>query len=401
MRGGTPLIALLLFTAVSAAASEALPRTSWYLMPTVGFDTDDGLGFGGRLEIARKVALRQPPRWALIAESYLTVEGYQSHLLEFDRADLGTEGRWRVTGRAIWRQWAHDGYWGIGGGTVREASDSQAATRHDYQLRQSLGHVVIRARAAGPWRLYGTVSPRKTAVDTYPGSLLEEQQPYGMAGGPTVLVGGGALRDTRDEEVAPREGTLLELGARAAPDLVRRGRGGEAGGFGGPLLSLSGFAEVSSRTVVAGRLAGEWLAGTVPFYEMNHWGGIEAVEGFGGADTLRGVDFGRWRAPGKAIANLELRVALIEHRFRGAPVVWEVAPTADVGVVSGAGDDATSAPPEQPLHPAVGGGVRVIYDRLFVGRFDVGVGPDPIEGEDGEEQVAQNVGMYLVFGHPF
>ena len=38
--------------AAAAAASDDGDRLSWYVIPNVGYDSDDRLGFGGRAEVA-------------------------------------------------------------------------------------------------------------------------------------------------------------------------------------------------------------------------------------------------------------------------------------------------------------------------------------------------------------
>lgn len=404
-------IAVLLAAALSAAPVLAAERDiGWYAIPNVGFDTDDGLGFGGRVEVAWRDPALAPYRQALVLQGYATVTGYHHHRVRFDRLAVGREGRLRLTVHLAYRQWQNDGYWGIGNGTIREAAyagpftfDDPERRRYRYRLVQPFAQVVGRRSLGedGPWSVYGAFNPKWSAVTPYEISLLGEQAPHGMAGGLGLQVLGGVVHDTRAPEIAPHGGMLVELGGRFTPDL-----GGEAGGFGGPMVSIRHFWALGPRAVLASRIAAEWLLGSVPFYEMVHWGGLVPMQGFGGFETLRGVRFGRWRAPAKAIANSELRVRVLTHPVGETTLGWELAPFAEVGSVWGAGDQATAPPPEQPLHPAVGGGLRLVFDELFVGRLDVGVGWDPVAAPAGAAPTARPVnarttGIYLVFDYPY
>ena len=145
----------------------------------------------------------------------------------------------------------------------------------------------------------------------------------------------------------------------------------------------------------------EVLTGQVPFYEMVHWRGSSPIAGFGGFETLRGISFGRWRAPSKAIANLELRFRLGEHTLFRRPLVWQLGLFCDAGIVWAAGDSATEPELDFPLHLAGGLGIRIIFDRNFVGRVDTGFSNDPIREPSGEVTNAFQYGIYVVFDHAF
>ena len=135
--------------------------------------------------------------------------------------------------------------------------------------------------------------------------------------------------------------------------------------------------------------------------EMTRWGGFEPILGFGGRYTLRGVNAGRWRAPGKAVANVELRLDLFSHKFLKTRLGWQIVPFGDVGVVWGAHELATDPEPAFPLHPAAGLGIRAIMSETFAVRLDVGFAPDAIREPDGTLTQQPNVGLYVTYDQMF
>ncbi len=433
------LLAALLLLASPAWGADEEPteprRFKWMVLPNVGFDTDDGLGFGARAELQRVRPDVDPYLAGFVLQGYVSLKGYHHHRFHMDWPHLGRRGRTRLTIRLAYRQWLNDGYWGIGGGTVRERAflgdfgkDDLRRKRYRYYLVQPFAHINLRwTMPELPVALFGSVKAQWTRVSAYEGSLLAEQRPYGMDGGFTVQLSGGFLVDTRSPEIAPESGVLFELSARLAPHWVGRhseGEGtppcdrkpelysdcaaqtGSAGAYAGPFVSIRSYVGLGpgspKRAVLATRVMAEWLFGDVPFFEMVRWGGSVPILGVGGAETVRGASFGRWRAPGRAVANAELRIDVIRHKLFKEPFRWQLVPLADLAVVWGAGDAATDAAPPLPIHPTVGVGIHVVWAEAFVGRVDFGVGPDPVREPDGRVTwAAPNWGLYIMFDQTF
>ena len=387
------LLPLFLLAMATGLAAEDGAGVRWFAIPNVAYDTDDGLGFGARAELALDEAGYAPYKSAFVLHAFATTRGYHHHRLRYDRTGLGPGRRLRLTLHLAWRQWLNDGYWGLGNGTLRAPDAS--AKRYRYTLFQPFLHLTLRGRVDGPWSWFSSLNTKWSAVEAYAGSLLAEQRPFGMDGGLAAIASAGLLFDTRQPEVSPRRGVLLELSARGTPPLPAG-----AGAFGGPFLSARGFLSLTPWMVLAGRGMVEWLFGDVPFYELVHWGGWVPIAGFGGAETLRGISFGRWRAPGKAVINAELRIDLASHQAFGQPMVWQIVPYADAGVVF-ASEAATGPQGGLPLHPAAGVGVRCVYADAFVGRVDTGFGLDSVRAADGEVTHEASWGLYVVFDNAF
>ena len=138
------------------------------------------------------------------------------------------------------------------------------------------------------------------------------------------------------------------------------------------------------------------MFGEVPFYDLNTWGGLIPTMGFGGSDTLRGVNFGRWRDVNKAVWNNELRVDVFSHQVLKREIRWQLVPFFDLGMVWG-----TEPVGEFPVHPGVGLGIHPIVEGTFVGRFDLALGTETVREPDGTVTAETNFGVYVVFEHMF
>lgn len=383
---------------------EEPKKHRWYVMPLAFWDADNGLGFGGRFQIQRLDPDREPYRSSFAIHLSASLRGWHHHRLNFDLPGRGKRGKMRLYGWFAYRQWLHDGYWGIGNGTARERafvgsfdSDDPAGDRYDYTLIQPFGSLTLRHELAGQLAGFGNLTFQYTYVKTHQQSLLREHWPQGVDGGVSVQLSLGLMVDTRSPEAITQRGVLLEASARISPRLPD-----STGPYYGPFLSLRAFTPLGSpRVVLAARIMADWLFGDVPFYEMTRWGGFEPILGFGGRYTLRGVNAGRWRAPGKAVANVELRLDLFSHKFLKTRLGWQIVPFGDVGVVWGAHELATDPEPAFPLHPAAGLGIRAIMSETFAVRLDVGFAPDAIREPDGTLTQQPNVGLYVTYDQMF
>jgi hypothetical protein len=380
------------------AAEAAEIATHWVMIPTVAYDPDDGLGLGARAELDRLAPGFDPYRAAYVVHGYASTNGYHHHRFRFDRVGLGAAHDLRLTGHFAYRQWLNDGYWGTGNATTVERAyadvedpDDPDRKRYRYTLIQPFGRLMLRKELAGDWAAFGVLLGKYTAVKTYPGSLLEEEQPFGMDGGFAAQLGGGLMHDTREPELTPSSGHLAEVAVRYTPPLSPG-----TGHFGGAFASARGFAQLAPKVVLGSRIMLDWIAGDIPFYDLITWGGSQPVIGFGGSETIRGVNFGRWRGPVKALSNTELRVEAGTHTVLHKELRWQFVPFLDVGEVWGTDGDAVLAP-----HPALGAGFHPIYDRTFAGRLDAAMGLDLVSEPDGAVAWEPSFGGYVVFEHIF
>lgn len=366
-------------------------------MPAAAYDADDGFGLGARVELDQLAPGYAPYRVAWILHGFASLNGFQHHRFKFDATGLGPAHNLRLWGHFAYRQWANDGYWGMGNGTTVEREyldvdpDSPERKRYRYSLIQPFGRLTLRWDATPSWGAFAYLSGRYTITDTYEGSVAEEEQPFGLGGGPGMQIGVGALYDTREPELTPDRGMLVEVAGRYSPPLP----GGE-GHFGGVFSSVRGFVPMGPRVVFGTRLMGDYLWGEIPFYDLITWGGLTPILGFGGSETVRGTNFGRWRAPGKIVSNNELRVDVGTHKLFGRDLRWQIVPFVDAGTVFGGGETA-----ELPIHPSFGAGIHPIYDKTFAGRIDFASGVEMIREADGSISYEPSFGAYVVFDPVF
>lgn len=357
----------------------------WVALPNVAYDTDDGLGLGAYAQVDRQEEGVEPYRAAFVVHAFATTRGYHHHRVRVDLPDV--VGKTRVMGHFAWRQWLNDGYWGMGNATLVASSEEH---RYRYSLFQPFARLSARTEIGGPWSVFAYGVGRYSAIDTYDGSLLAEERPLGIDGGPGAQLGVGGIFDSRFPEVAPERGWMVELALRASPPLP-----GLDGSWVGAFASARSFASLGPRVVLAGRVMAEVQLGAVPFYDLVTWGGYEPTMGFGGSETLRGVPYGRWRGPVKAVANAELRVDV------AAPVVFsrelrlQVVPLVDAGWVGGDGGELG------PVHPSAGLGLHVIYGGTVSGRIDAAMGVERFEDGTGGVEERMAPGLYVVFDQAF
>jgi hypothetical protein len=285
-----------------------------------------------------------------------------------------------------------------------EAEDPRRK-RYRYNLIQPFVHLSLRQALRPPFATFMALRVQYTRVEPYPGSLLEAEEPPGMGGGLSVELGTGLIIDSRDNEVAPERGVFAEIAGRASPDVAGTGTA-----YAGPFLSLRAYhllvpgdlgRRSPARIVVAWRVMGEWLFGEPPFYELTRWGGSVPLLGFGGYETLRGSPFGRYRGPGRAIANAEARIDVLQFRLLKQLMRVQIVPFLDLGIVWGSGALARDPEPTFPLRPAPGVGLHLVFAESFAARADFALAPDAVREADGTLTDEPNVGFYLMFDQTF
>jgi outer membrane translocation and assembly module TamA len=242
----------------------------------------------------------------------------------------------------------------------------------------------LRGRPFGeehPFQVYGGYSWRYTRVSPYEVSMLAEQHPLGIEGGPTGQLLGGVIWDTRDSETDPTTGGAEELSVRLSGHST-----GSRYQYAGLSLSERRYFQLSSRFVFAQRVSLDMLFGDVPFFEWSSTGGVLFTEGVGGMSSVRGIERNRFAGNFKLFSNSELRFHALDMRLFGQTMKLGAVAFMDVGRVwhPGVADGSWN-----DWHPGVGAGIRVAR-RAAVIRVDYATST-----EEGGQR------LYMSFGHMF
>lgn len=239
-----------------------------------------------------------------------------------------------------------DRFFGIGNDTLLSAEES-------YERRFLRGRTRIMHRLLSKLHV-GVIGDVQRFEATYPDpdGTFATTDVLGEPGGLTVGFGFALQWDSRDHEVAPREGGYYEA------TWLRNSRTlGSDYGFSTITADVRRFLPLGAAHVLATRLYGEFHYGAVPYYRTGQ---------LGGADLLRGYFRGRYRNEVLTTTELEYRTPMVG--------IFGAAAFAGIGRVA----PRVSALSFEDWHPAGGVGGRVALngsERLNL-RIDAGAGTD-------------------------
>jgi outer membrane protein assembly factor BamA len=376
------------------------PPLELAIVPLVGGDTDVGIGGGALGSVARPAPGDKIFRWKLEGAAFGTTkrqEGkftspYQDIYLMLTLKDLA-RGRLRLELRVAYTRESNLRYYGIG--NAAPAPIEERAARDFFTRTHPAAWVRARFKLTGPLQLLlGTMymhntiefDPESTLLrDAAMGSetvrsLLTVNTDHGLH-----LLEAGLIYDSRDNEVAPTRGQHHRFNVRASP-------------FESPALpyryvglsgSLSGFAPIrGDKIVLAGRLVGDIMMGTVPFYELSRFDETSAI---GGPKYVRGVPSNRYWGKRKLMANLEVRAALFEFGVGKSRYELGSAAFFDAGRVwAELGQHEELDGTGWGIKYGTGAGLRLRKGTTFVLRADVAWSPD-----------ARPIGGYFLADHIF
>lgn len=370
-------------------------------IPLVNFTTDRGVGYGLYAAVfhhGAEGAAPNPYRTSVGGQFYETSGGYAYHKLLLDMFDaFGTT--MRLDARAGYESWDSAWYFGQGNQTPRLRPDDTPENFYASDVTSLWWITNVRLPVKGPVDLFGGVTVRSADVTIYPGSRLDQERPAGHEGGRYHLAQVGVIVDTRDVEPSTTEGVFSEVSLRAAHSWL----GSEWSLWGLNAthrqwwrLDDAGDWVLAVRAGLDGRFGGE-----APFFHQHVLGGSQWVE-LGGNMALRGLPFGRIRGAHSAYGQLELRWSAAQLRWSTRSFRLLAVSFADTARVFSPGERDHLA----HLRWSVGGGLRLIYNEVFIVRFDVAVGQE--EYTDSADPLGTDIaqrdsvlGIYAMVGHPF
>jgi outer membrane protein assembly factor BamA len=368
--------------------------TDFNLVPVLGGSTDLGFGGGYFAGVARTKKGYDPFLWnidssALITFKYTASGGftvpYQDIYARLTIPRLfGAPLRLEIRPSYTWET---IDYYGLGNASSTLVPPNSPRGYFSYERGHPQFDVDVRGKITD--HLAGRVGIRyvqnfiKVAAD----SKLAEDERTGtdevkrllgpLRSHAVALFKYGLQWDTRDNETSSHSGSFDALDLKLSPggSYEFPYRYGEA------TLNLRGFVPLSKPALtLAVRAVGDWMFGSVPFYELARFDDTFAI---GGTNGVRGVPAQRYYGKLKAFGNIELRAELFTFRALGKPVIFGLVPFFDAGRLW-----ADSNP--QPgldgrgvgLKYGTGAGVRLQSGASFVIRADVAWSPDatPISG---------------------
>jgi hypothetical protein len=377
-------------------------RTEFGIVPIAGGSTDYGLGGGFLTNVAGLDPAVQPYAWRIEAAAFITfkakdaapddwVNPYQDYYFLLTVPHFLHE-RLRLELRPSYTRETTQVYYGLGNASVAPPDEipgrdfyGRAHPTLSTRLRWDVvGDVFVELGAAYTENWF-EIDPQSTLATDMSRAAPPVRELLGTATQHGVLLAENALiYDTRDSEIAPRDGQYHQLKIRYSPAVgdhlpYQYGQADAIFRF---------YVPLSGRLGLAIRAVGDWQFGNVPFYELARY---EDTFAFGGVNGVRGIPGQRYYGRIKLFSNLELRARLYDFTLFRKPYALGGAVFTDFGRLW---TDAAAHPELDGsglgLKYGLGGGVRIQQGKTFVIRIDVAWSPD-----------ARPIGAYLTAGHAF
>jgi hypothetical protein len=361
----------VLLVAGTALAQEQEPHWSFAAMPTFNYSSDTGLGFGARGK-AQRLANGTEPYWLSIeAQLYGSTGGTQMHFLSLDMPSIAGSA-WRVDALGGFQRNTVAHYYGLGEhGRIAPDEDDDTYTEMA---------PLVRVRARRKFLRHASLQLSYRAffetIDVRAGSLLAREAPFGVKGGAYSELAAGVAWDTRDDELVPTRGVLIETSVRTTAKVL-----GSTGNSVGLYAAASGFQPIARGWLIAARIAVDATFGDVPFNRAGDFGTLVSpflvVAGVGGGLTVRGLLQSEYVGARKLVTNLELRFPIVDFAVFGQQLAVSGVAFADGGQVD-----------TGPVRLGAGGGLRIRWGKFFIVRLDAGYAEDRVR-------------FYADFGHVF
>lgn len=355
------------------------PKYGFGGIPVVGYISGFGTGFGAVGSFYKKEPHLNPYRYELDAQVYFTPGGFQSHKLRFDYIDVA-ELPLRLRPMIGFLANFAENYCGQG---MRSNCMVEKPNFPDWYLQR---YIEIYGTLDGRWRLKSL--PHKVEIigswrgsyykignwsesGPYPNSLYEQDFGKINNDGFASIMEAGIMVDNRDFEPAPTQGYWIETTLRESSPFW-----GSSWSYLGANLSLRGYFPLvpNKRLVLASQIIFDGMYGKAPLQEIVRVGGTgRYFNTFGGQDIGRGLREQYFPGRLKAYKQVELRYDLIGFNIWRWHLDLMAATFVDLGLVAWDWNTLDQEPFKTAL--GFGGGLRFLWDRAIVIRFDVGTSP--------------------------
>jgi hypothetical protein len=344
----------------SSLDAQRVWRTTFY--PYAYYNTADGFWGAAHIGVSSPVGFAERPERdaaSLGFDAGGSTRGSYSFVADAHAPGLWAGWRVRLTVAA-----ARDnrfGFYGLGNDTPFEPDSVTVDAPHFYQMSRTYqaARATLQRRLIGPLRALVGAGITHTAFRALPGgSAFGQDSAYAPLTDRTIRA--GLVFDTRDNELVPHSGLMVEALFASGPDYTRTT--GSARVFVNPL----------KRLVLAARVAGETLRGSPTLATQLE---MESSElpffAVGGYYSLRGYRNGRFVGPTKLLGGFEVRYAPV---WAPSVVELQIVGFYDAGRVFGPGEDFRVT--TTGLHQSGGAEVAVRFLRNSLMVVGVGVGSE-------------------------
>jgi len=294
VRGGcAALIAAAIATASPAAAARPHDSVGWRstAVPIVNFSSDDGTGYGLRLNLYEYDGDAVPYRRKYSAQVFATTGGKWVHRLLVDLPHLRPGERLEAE-----LAYEKEEYANYHGGLPDARLELYSRNQKTFRQAMPQARATWTRSLTEPWRwrLEARISHASIEPNAGIGSVLRDLDPPGRSGGVFCTVKTALRRDRRDNYNDSQSGQLASLevaygfGRDGWPGGVRTG------------VEHRGFRRLAPGVVLAHWLRGDAVSGNQPFYEELS---------LGSSSTVRGLAAARDRGECRLVGNVELRAA--------------------------------------------------------------------------------------------
>ncbi|MCP4133412.1 MAG: BamA/TamA family outer membrane protein [bacterium] len=400
-------ITILLLTSLLQAGelSEKVlekKREGWYPsgMPLLNFDSDNGLGLGGRLILFYNGKKDDPyfknsPYFYNIAlQGFATTKGFHNHFIAADMPYLGGT-KLRLAAAAGYRQLLNGNYYGRGkdsndlvnpdtGQVYRnykeyreyylEAGDKSNYKYNNYTIREPLGALSLYYDLTENIKIHTGFMFKWTRVETWGGDEFEfenstvtaaptrvERENLGNEDGWINSIRFGIGYDTRDHEIDPREGVFIDYTARIATFVL-----GSEYNYHRSTVGIRYFFTLMNFLTFATRIGYTTTTGHVPFHELGTFQYLltEAVFALGNPYSLRGYPAARFVGNTMTNGNIEARlqfaeITVLDHLFEFKLIAF-----CDTGSVFNSFSESFTE--WGNYHVGYGGGLAIAWNQSFV-----------------------------------
>ena len=369
------------------------------VVPLVNFTTDRGVGYGayGAVFFGEPIPNSPVPYRAQFGvQYYRTTGGYQDHKLNIDLPDM-VEGRLRAKLEIGLESWDGAFYFGQGNRLPRLPESVTPSGFYTYGLESLRIVSQLRFPVSSYFDVFIGQLARSAKLNILPNSRLEHDQPIGIEGGLLSQMLIGAIHDTRDHEFVPSQGAFTELSLRGAHPMT-----GSSWRMWGTNFTDRHFWTLTDESLVlATRAAIDIQRGEVPFFHQMVMGGSQWVD-IGGRTAMRGLPIGRYRGNTTTYGDAELRWEVTNFAIGNGHYRFFA-----VSFIGGARIIEPSATNQKlDAHGGIGVGLRLLYDDVFLARFDFALGREEYTTENqpfgtDTETLGWIPGVYLAFDTPY